>query len=67
MIIQTGLGTPTNMEARIDMRFRPLHDLAKLIPILDLLERHFFYGRPCDDHPIKFLILDLIERLIKLS
>ena len=53
------------MKRRGHMRLAPLHDLRQLVPVIDFLKLHIFYRCPGDDHTIKFLTADLIERHIE--
>ena len=39
VLVKAGLRAPANMECRVNMGLAPLHDLAKLLPII-----HFFKG-----------------------
>ena len=65
MIIQSGLGSPTDMEGRMNMGLGPFHNLTQLIPIFHILKIHQLHRRAGNDHPIIPFMLNLRKRLIK--
>ena len=62
MEVDASLRTPANMEGRVHVRGRPLHDLAQLVPIVYVLEVKQLNRRAGDDHAVKMTVLDLIKR-----
>ena len=65
VIVKSCLSRPANMERACNVSFAPLHYLAKLIPIFDLLERHLLNGRARYYHSVEVAVLDLIEGLVE--
>ena len=44
----------------------PIHDAAKLVPIVDALERHLLDGGARDDEAVIIVGLELVERVVEL-
>ena len=57
VIIKTRLSTPTDMEGGMDIGLAPLHDLAKLLPIIHIFKGHLLHRRTGNNHAIEFPIL----------
>ena len=65
VIVKSRLGAPADMEGRMNIGLAPLHDLAKLIPVVHILKFQLFHRCAGNDHAVKFPVLQLIEALIK--
>ena len=66
MVIKPRLRSPADMEGAGYMGFGPLHDLAKLLPVIYFFKRDLLHRCACDDQTIVFVVLQLIEGIIKL-
>ena len=66
MIIQTGLGSPAQIDGRSHIGFCPLHDLFHLFPVIHFFKLHLFHRRAGNDHSIILMILHFIKGLIEL-
>ena len=67
MVVQGGLRAPADVQGGVDVAFAPLHDLAQLVPVADLLELQVLDRRTGDDHPVEVLLLDVVEHFIELE
>ena len=47
------------------MRGGPIHDLAELGPVVDLLERHLLHRRARDDQAVIVDVADVVERAVE--
>ena len=47
------------------MGFRPLEDLAQLLPVIDLLEGQLLHWSAGDDHAVVGVVLDLVKGLVE--
>lgn len=47
------------------MGLGPLHDLAELLPVINILELHQFDGRASDDETVVFFVTDLVEGAVE--
>ena len=65
MMVEASLCAPADMESAGDILARPIHDLAQLLPIVDLLEGHLLDGRACDNHSVVLAAADLVESEIE--
>ena len=65
VIIQTRLRAPANVEGGIDVVLRPFHDLAQLLPVVDLLKGNLLHGSARDDQTVKGLVPDLVKGLVE--
>ena len=65
MMVQAGLRAPTNVQRRVHVRGGPIHDLAELGPVVDLLERHLFHRRARDDQAVVVDVADVVERAVE--
>ena len=65
-VIQAGKGAPAQKHRGQHVLLRPVHDLAQLVPVVDLLERHLLHGRTRDDEAIVVVVLEVIERVVEL-
>ena len=61
MMVQAGLRAPTNVQRRVHVRGGPIHDLAELGPVVDLLERHLLHRRARDDQAVVMDVADVVE------
>ena len=66
MMIQTSLGTPTNVHRRENMAGGPLHDGNQFRPIFHLFKGKILHWRTRNDHPIKVLILDVRKCFVEI-
>ena len=66
VIVKSRLRAPADMECRVDMRLRPLHDFGDLVPVGDFLKRHVLDGRTRDDHAVVLLVAHFLERAVEL-
>ena len=53
------------MHGAMNVSQAPIHDLAKLLPIVHLLKRHHFYRCARNDHTVVILVLDIGKGLVK--
>ena len=65
MIVKSRLSAPANVESAGNVGLAPLHYLAQLFPVFNLLELHLLNGRARDDQSVKLSVLDLVEGLVK--
>jgi hypothetical protein len=65
VVVESCLRAPTNVKGGMNVGLGPLHNLAKLIPIVNLLKLHLLHRRACDDHTVKIAVAYLGELLIK--
>ena len=65
MMVEPRLRAPTNMQRRVHMRGGPIHDLAELGPVVDLLERHLLHRRARDDQAVVVDVADVVERAVE--
>ena len=65
MMVQAGLRAPTNVQRRVHVRGGPIHDLAELGPVVDLLERHLLHRRARDNQAVVVDVADVVERAIE--
>ena len=65
MVIKTSLGSPANMESRVDMGLAPLHNGTQLLPVVHILKFQMFHRRSSDDHTVKLTILQFIKGFVK--
>ena len=65
MMVEPCLCTPANMQRRVHVRGGPIHDLAELGPVVDLLERHLLHRRARDDQAVVVDIADVVERTVE--
>ena len=65
MMVQAGLRAPTNVQRRVHVRGRPVHDLAEFGPVVDLLERHLFHRRARDNQAVVVDVADVVERAVE--
>ena len=65
MVVQSRLCPPTNVEGAGHVGLAPLHDIAKLFPVIHFLKRHMLHRRARDDQAVVFLVLDLVKGLVK--
>ena len=61
MVVQPRLGSPADVEGGVDMGTGPVHDLAKLPPVVHLLKLQVFHRSAGDNHAVELLVLYLIE------
>ena len=45
-----------DVQGGVNVAFAPLHDLAQLVPVADLLELQVLDRRTGDDHPVEVLL-----------
>ena len=67
MVVQGSLRAPADVQGGVNVAFAPLHDLAQLVPVADLLELQVLDRRAGDDHSIKVFFLDVVEHFIELE
>ena len=67
VVVQGGLRAPADVQGGVNVAFAPLHDLAQLVPVADLLELQVLDRRTGDDHPVEVLLLDVVEHFIELE
>ena len=65
VIIHTRLSSPAYVKRTVDVSLRPLHYLAKLIPIFYLLKRQMLNGSARDYKAVVIIALDLVKGLIE--
>ena len=65
VMIETRLGTPTNMECAGDVFAAPVHYLGEFVPVVHGLEVHLLHGGTSDNHAIVATVADLVEGLIE--
>ena len=61
VIVQSGLGTPTDVEGGVDVGLGPVHELAELAPVVHRFKVHDLHGGTGDDEAVVILVLDLVE------
>ncbi len=66
VVIDARLGRPADVKRGLDMGLGPLHDLAELRPVVDLIVGELLHRRPGDDQAIEVPVFDLIEAVVKL-
>src|SRR5450830_107218 len=59
-IMHRRLGSPTDVEATVDVGFSPSEDMREFVPVSDFLKRHLFYRRAGNDETVKFFPSDVI-------
>ena len=57
---------PANMEGAIYIGLCPIHDPAKLVPVVHFLKGHLLHRRAGDDHTVVFPVLYLIKGVVEL-
>ena len=65
VVIQARLRAPANVQRGVHVRGGPVHDLAELGPVVDLLERHLLHRRARDDQAVVVDIADVVERAVE--
>ena len=65
MVIQSGLGSPTDIESGSDMRAGPVEYILNLIPVVHIFEFQVFYGCAGNNHAIVFLVTHQFEITVK--
>lgn len=65
MVIETGLGTPADMQGRVNVGLGPFHDLAQLIPVVHIGKVQIFYRSSGNDHTVILPVFDLIKGSIE--
>ena len=65
VMIQRRLRAPTDVQRAVNMRAAPVHDLAKLLPVLHLFKFHLFHRRAGDNHTVVILILHVLKGLVE--
>ena len=63
--IETGLGTPANVERRVDMGLGPFHNFAELIPVVHLGEVQVLHRSTSNDHAVITPVSNLIKGGVK--
>lgn len=63
--IETGLGTPADVERRVDMGLRPFHDFTELIPVVHLSEVQVLHWSASNDHAVITPVANLIKGSVK--
>ena len=67
MVVKPRLCAPADMQGGVDIALAPLHDLTKLLPIIDIFISEFFHGRTGDDHAVVAVVSDLVKYLVKIK
>ena len=65
MVVEPGLRAPADMQGRMDVRGRPIHDARELVPVIDLLELKLLDRGPGDDQAVVVVELDLAEGAVE--
>ena len=65
VVVEPCLRAPADVERRVHVGLRPLHDLAELLPVIDFLERHLLDGSTGDDHTVERAVLHVVEVLVE--
>ena len=64
-MVKPRLRAPADVHGAVDVGLGPLHDLAKLLPIVHLLKVQKLYGGTRDDHAVVFLVADVVKGLVE--
>ncbi len=65
VVVEPRLRRPADVEDRVDVGFRPFHDLAEFLPVVDLLVLHPLDRRAGDDETVETPVLHVVEVLIE--
>ena len=65
MMVEPRLGAPANVQRRMHVLHRPVHDALELGPVVHILEIELLNGRARDNQTIEVLMLDLFKRAIE--
>jgi hypothetical protein len=66
MIIETGLGSPADMESTEHISLAPGENVAEFRPVVYLLILHLFYRGSRYDQTVKSLIFEFLKSIVKL-
>ena len=64
-VVQTSLGSPTEVQGRKNMTLGPFKDLGQLFPVVHFLKVHLFDRRPRHNQAVIVIILDILKSLVK--
>ena len=65
VVIQARLRAPADMQRRMHVRTRPVHDATQLIPVVHLFELHELNGGPGNNQAIVMLVFDVLEGAVE--
>ena len=66
MIVKSRLSAPADMEGGENICQRPVHYLAKLFPVVNILKLHLLNRCASDDKTVKALVLYVVKGGIEL-
>ena len=64
-VVKPRMCAPADKKRGIDIRFRPIHYLAQLVPVIDFVERQCFHGCAGDYQPVEPAGADIGKGLVK--
>ena len=65
VMIKPCLRAPADVKGGIDVFVRPVHDLAQLVPVIDLLKGNLLHRRTGDDQPVEVVVFYLVKGLVE--
>ena len=65
MIMKSCLGTPADMQSRMDVVFAPFHNFAQFRPIGNFFKFQMLHRCSCDNHSVKVLVFNIRKGFIE--
>ena len=65
--VQACQGTPADVQRGVDVGVAPLHDLDKLVPVVDVLEVHLLHGGTGNDERVVAAVAKRLEGVVELD
>ena len=64
-VVESRLGAPTDVHGRCDICLGPIHDLAKFVPVVNILKFHLFNRCSGYDETVPFAVLYAVKILVE--